>query len=173
MGVRSLWRASGSARGIAGWRVAAFGTGWLALVTALTNPLDALGQVSFAAHMAQHEILMLVAAPLLVLGKPLAAFAWVLPLAYRHTALQTFRNKLWQSCWTWLVAAPVAWSVHALALWIWHAPAWFEAGLHYPLIHDLQHMSFLASALLFWWSLVRRRPDGIAVLYVLTTLLHT
>ena len=40
-------------------------------------------------------------------------------------------------------------------------------------MHNLQHASFLAAALLFWWAIVRRRPDGIAVLYVLTTLLHT
>lgn len=172
-GVRKLWRDSGPARGIPGWRVAAFGAGWLALAAALTDPLDALAQVSFAVHMAQHEILMLVAAPLLVLGNPLAAFVWALPSAQRHVVVRRFRSAWWQSTWVWLVTPPVAWSVHALALWTWHAPAWFEAGLRHDAVHDLQHASFFVSALLFWWALVRRRPDGIAALYVLTTLLHT
>lgn len=76
-GVRQLWRASGGRRGIRLADVGAFALGWLALAAALAEPLDRLGAVSFAAHMAPHEILMLVAAPLLVLGKPLAALVWV------------------------------------------------------------------------------------------------
>lgn len=63
--------------------------------------------------------------------------------------------------------------MHALILWSWHAPAWFESALVNDATHDLQHANFLVSALLFWWALVRRRPDGIALLVVLTTLLHT
>lgn len=123
--------------------------------------------------MTQHEILMLVAAPLLVLGRPLAAFVWSLPSAQRHTVAKPFGSAWWRRWWAWLVAPLTAWSVHAAVLWSWHAPAWFEAGLRHDLIHDLQHASFLFSALLFWWALMRRRPDGIAVLYLLATMLHT
>lgn len=172
-GVRQLWRASSGRRGIRLTDVGAFALGWLALAAALADPLDALGQVSFAAHMAQHEILMLVAAPLLVLGKPLVALVWVFPPTRRQRIVRPLRGRRWRAAWGWLVSAPVAWSVHALTLWVWHAPAWFEAGLHHAAIHDLQHASFFASALLFWWALVRRRPGGVAVLVVLTTLLHT
>ena len=171
--MRQLWRASGGRRGIRLGDVLAFSLGWLALVAALSDPLDDLGRVSFAAHMVQHEILMLVAAPLLLLGKPLVALVWLFPPVRRQRIVQPLRGKHWRAAWGWLVTLPVAWSVHALALWVWHAPAWFEAGLHDAAIHDLQHASFFASALLFWWALVRRRPGGIAVLYVLTTLLHT
>ena len=172
-GVRQLWRSSGARRGIRGAHALAFAAGWLALAAALSNPLDALGQVSFAAHMAQHEILMLIAAPLLVLGKPLVAWVWALPPTQRQRIVQPIRTTVWRAVWGWLVAPPVAWGIHALALWTWHAPSWFEAGLRSAALHDLQHASFFASALLFWWVLVRRRAGGIAVLYVLTTLLHT
>ena len=172
-GVRQLWRASGWRRGIRLPDVGAFGLGWLALAVALADPLAALGQASFAAHMAQHELLMLVAAPLLVLGKPLVALIWVFPPTRRQRLVRPFRARPWRAIWGWLVTLPVAWGVHALLLWSWHAPAWFEAGLHHPAVHDLQHASFFASALLFWWALVRRRAGGVAVLYVLTTLLHT
>lgn len=172
-GARRLWRHSRRGRGLARWQVASACAGWLALAAALAPPLEELSKLSFAAHMVQHEILMLVAAPLLVLGKPLAAFVWALPVVRRQAVSRLFRNSWCRTVWGYIVTPVGAWSVHTLVLWSWHAPAWFEAGLRNDAIHDLQHVSFLASALLFWWALVRRRPDGIAVLYVLTTLLHT
>src|SRR4051794_37729896 len=61
------------------WQMLAFYAGWLSLVIALGSPLDGLGGILFSAHMAQHEVLMVVAAPLLVLGRPLAAFLWAMP----------------------------------------------------------------------------------------------
>jgi sugar transferase EpsL len=64
-GVRRLWCSAGPGRGIARWQAAAFAGGWLALFVALVSPLDQLGTVLFAAHMVQHEMLMLIAAPLL------------------------------------------------------------------------------------------------------------
>src|SRR5438309_5511455 len=58
------------------WQAISFFAGWLALVIALISPLDALGGILFSAHMAQHEVLMIIAAPLLVLGRPLVAMLW-------------------------------------------------------------------------------------------------
>src|SRR5690242_15380344 len=78
-GVHALWRSAGLARGIRRAHAARFALGWLALVVALASPLDSLAESSFAAHMAQHELLMALAAPLLVLGRPLEAWAWALP----------------------------------------------------------------------------------------------
>jgi len=65
-GIRQLWRESDTGRGIRRWEAAAFAGGWLALFIALVSPVHAWGRVLFSAHMTQHEILMLVAAPLLV-----------------------------------------------------------------------------------------------------------
>src|SRR5256885_15107561 len=50
--------------------IAAFAAGWIAIVVALVSPLDTLSDALFSAHMAQHELLMIVAAPLLVAGTP-------------------------------------------------------------------------------------------------------
>lgn len=172
-GAGRLWRHARIGRRLVARRALAAGLGWLALIGALAPPLDALAQVSFAAHMVQHEILMLVAAPLLVLARPLAAFMWALPLAGRQAVARPFRGAWWRQAWGWLVAPLTAWSVHTVVLWTWHAPAWFEAGLQHRGIHDLQHASFFIAALLFWWALARRRSDGVGLLYVLTTLLHT
>jgi len=61
-------------RGVRRWQIASFAAGWLALVIARVSPLDTLGGILFSALMAQHEMLMIAAAPLLVLGRPLIAF---------------------------------------------------------------------------------------------------
>ncbi|TFW16068.1 cytochrome c oxidase assembly protein, partial [Duganella callida] len=61
-----------------------FAAGWMALLAALASPLDAAGSRSFAAHMVQHELLMIVAAPLLVLGRPLGVWIWAWPAGARR-----------------------------------------------------------------------------------------
>jgi cytochrome c oxidase assembly factor CtaG len=67
--------------------------------------------------------------------------------------------------------------VHALAIWVWHAPRLYDAAVTSALVHALQHASFLGSALLFWWALIHGRNGrlryGASVLYIFTTALHT
>src|SRR5689334_20654958 len=62
------------------WEPMCFAGGWLALFVALVSPLHAWGSVLFSAHMTQHEVLMLVAAPLLVLSRPIVVFLWSFPV---------------------------------------------------------------------------------------------
>ena len=78
-GVQGLWYTSTAGGGIGRWEVVAFGGGWLVLGVALLSPLHALGGLLFSAHMLQHVLLMLIAAPLLVLGRPHMPFLWGLP----------------------------------------------------------------------------------------------
>jgi cytochrome c oxidase assembly factor CtaG/cytochrome c2 len=131
----------------------------------------------FSAHMLQHEILMVVAAPLLVLGRPLIAWVWGLPLAGRHKLARLSKWERVQRGWHMLTNPLLAWSLHAVTLWIWHAPGLFQAALKSEPIHVLQHLSFLVFALLFWWALIHGRQGalgyGAAVLYVFTTSLHS
>src|SRR5215471_5056115 len=70
LGVRRLWARAGIGQGIRRWEVFAFGSGWTALVIALVSPLHPLGRELFSLHIAQHEVLILLAAPLIVLGRP-------------------------------------------------------------------------------------------------------
>jgi cytochrome c oxidase assembly factor CtaG len=176
-GVRSLWHASTAGGGIRRWEAVAFGGGWLFLSVALLSPLHALGRLLFSAHMLQHELLMLFAAPLLVLGRPLIPFLWGLPFRWRR-ALGRFGKMSWaQGGWHGLSHPVLAWSLQAVALWIWHAPGLFQEALADRSVHALQHLSFLASAGLFWWVLIRSRQRpmayGAAVLYVFTTSVHS
>ena len=125
------------------------------------SPLHALSEWLFSAHMLQHELLMLVAAPLLVIGRPLAVWIWAFPADARAAIGAAVRSRWIKAPWQWLTAPAVAWTLHAAALWCWHAPRFFEAALARPGIHTLQHASFLGSALLFWWT-VFGRPSGCA-----------
>jgi putative membrane protein len=176
-GVRALWLSAGQDHGVRRWEVAAFATGWLVLAVALVSPLHRLGGVLFSAHMAQHELLMAMAAPLLVLSRPIVPFLWALPMAWRRKLGSWSATATVRSTWGLLSLPIVAWSLHALAIWVWHAPILYEVTLESELVHTLQHVSFLGTGLLFWWSLMRRcdgrlgRPA--AVLYLFTTSVHT
>jgi putative membrane protein len=177
LGVWRLWRNAGAARGIGHRQVAAFAGGWLALVAALLSPLDGLGSQLFSAHMLQHELLMLVAAPLLVVGRPLAAWAWAFSPGQRRVIGRWLRVRWWAKTWAVLTDALAAWALHALALWAWHLPRLFEVALHSEGLHVLQHASFLVTALLFWWAVLgadpRARGSGFAIAYLFTTMMHT
>jgi len=171
-GVRRLWRRAGARRGVRGAHVLAFCLGWLVLAGALFSPIDALADRSFAVHMAQHELLMLVAAPLFVLARPLEAWTWALAPGMRRSAASVAHARWARRAWRPIASHPGAWSLHASALWIWHVPALFVAAVADPALHVLQHACFLGSALLFWWSVLRHRSAG-ALFSVFTTMLHT
>jgi putative membrane protein len=175
-GLAALWQRAGAGRGVGAWRAASFGLGWVSLVVALDSPLDSLGEYLFSAHMVQHEILMLVASPLLVVGRPIAVWVWALPLVARRWAGRLLHAPAWRVPWLWISAPIPAWILHALALWVWHVPNLFEAALADQAIHTAQHLTFFFSALLFWWSVlgsVTRNHKGIALVSLFTTMVHT
>jgi putative membrane protein len=175
-GAARVWARSMHGRRLLAQRAAAFAAGLAALALALLSPLDAWGAELFSMHMAQHEILMLVAAPLLVLGRPLPLFLWAFRGTWREALTRWIRARWMQQTWAALIAAGTAWVLHALALWVWHVPQFFAAVLRSSWIHDLQHFSFLATALLFWSALLhenRQQRRGAAILYLFTTTVHT
>ena len=175
-GVTRLWK-RGKGVGIRQWEVGAFVIGWLCLVMALISPLHALGGALFSAHMTQHELLISVCAPLLVVGRPLVPFLWGLPLSWRQTLGDWTRDDRVSQTWRTLSLPVVAFSLHALALWIWHLPGPYQSTLSSELMHSLQHVSFLGTALLFWWTIFKTRGTelgyGAAVFYLFGTALQT
>jgi cytochrome c oxidase assembly factor CtaG len=147
------------------------------LAIALLSPIHRLGAVLFSAHMTQHELLMALAAPLLVLGRPMVAFLWAVPMSWRRVVGRWSATATVRGTWAVLTLPLVAWTLHALAIWLWHVPALYQATLGSELAHTAQHLSFIGSALLFWWALMRGREGRLglptAVLYLFTTAVHT
>jgi putative membrane protein len=153
----------------------AFWAGWAALVLALVAPLHAMGEVLFWAHMTQHEILMMVAAPLLVLARPMVTWLWAFPLAWRRRVGGW--TRLGPVRWTWrlLTRVDVALIVHAAVLALWHLPGPYQRTLDSDLVHSAQHASFLAAALLYWWSIFHgaQGRSGAAILSLFATAVYT
>ncbi len=176
-GVIRLWSTTAVGKGIRRWEATVFGLGWLSLFVALVSPIHALSGVLFSVHMTQHEILMLASAPLMVLGRPLVAFLWAMPVAPREKIADISRNSTVRSAWRKISNPMAAWLIHMVALWIWHLPVLYEAAVGNQYIHFLQHFSFFGSALLFWWALIYGRQGllgyGAAVLYVFSTAAHS
>ena len=156
-GLRHAWAQAGRGRGIQAWQASAFAGGLLVIAVAQLSPLAWLSDLFFSAHMTQHEILMLVAAPLLVFGQPILAFVWALPSSRRAAVAAAFRGRRFTRMWHAATTPLAVFLVHAVALWIWHVPALFEAALGHEGIHFFQHMSFLLTAALFWWAMVYGR----------------
>jgi cytochrome c oxidase assembly factor CtaG len=135
-----------------------FAGGLFVMAAALLGPLEDWTDRSFAAHMLQHELLMLVAAPMLVVGRPLARFAWSFPAASRRHMRQRLARLRAAIGWRVFTSAAGACAVQAVGLFAWHVPAWFRAATVNPGLHALQHSTFVVTALCFWWTVLRPGP---------------
>jgi cytochrome c oxidase assembly factor CtaG len=162
------------------WQLSFYLTSMATICLALLSPTDALGSFLFIFHMAQHELLMMVAAPLLLLANPLPALLWALPIRLRRRAGRLLtRNapvRRVLKAMTWMgFTLPV----YLLVIWGWHYPPTFEAALRNDLLHDLQHLSFFIAGLLFWWPIINPAPKvhghihGFRIFYVIAATLPT
>jgi cytochrome c oxidase assembly factor CtaG len=176
LGVARLWTNAGYGRGIRPPEAVAFASGWLALVAALLPPIDAWSKSWLAAHMVQHELLMVVAAPLVAISAPLIAMLWAVPSGIRRQALAVVRRRPITATWTIITSPASVFLLHAAALWVWHVPALYEAALAHEAVHVLQHICFFGTAALFWWGIAHGRYGrlgyGAAVVYVFATAMH-
>jgi cytochrome c oxidase assembly factor CtaG len=166
-GLARLWPRARRLRGAA----IAWLAGWLVLAGALLSPLHALGERMFTAHMIEHELVMAVAAPLLVLGRPMAVALWAFPAAPRRRIARAAGAL--RLPWRLLTQPAVATLLHGAAIWLWHLPPVFDATIGNLTLHRAQHLSFLLSALLFWWAMLRRAQPLVAVADLFATMLHT
>jgi putative membrane protein len=133
--------------------------GLTALALALLSPLDQLADRLFAAHMVQHMLLIVVAAPALLLADPFPAVVWALPHAWRLGCRRWIvRGSAIGLTWRTATAIPAAWIAFTLTLWVWHVPAAYDAALSHRWLHDVEHLSFFAAALLFWWPVIHPAP---------------
>jgi putative membrane protein len=173
-GIAMLWRRAHGA--VLRRSTLFFAGGWITLAFALLSPLDEWAEQLFSVHMIQHELLMAVAAPLFVLAHPVPTMLCALPMRWRRTVGGVTRRATVRGAWRAATAPFVAWVIQGIVIWGWHIPSLFQATLRSEPTHALQHLSFLGSAMLFWWSVVRvrtRSRRGAAILYLFATVVHT
>jgi putative membrane protein len=176
-GLRSLWRRAGRGRGTSPWRAAAFFAGWLTIFTAVISPLEAWSGRLFSAHMVQHILLMMVAAPLMAWSDPTVTGLWALPLQWRRGISGWWRSS-WEGIWQRITHPAVVWLLYTGVITFWHLPIFYQAAAQNNLIHNLEHISFFAIAFLFWRTVVRcGRPGemgfGLGILFLFTAMLYS
>lgn len=174
-GLRALWKRAGSGHGVAHSRALLFALGAAVLLVALVSPLDPLGEALLSAHMLQHALLVAVAPPLLLLGKPGVVFAWAAPTGWRRNILSSLPCRFLAETGNAFSRPLRAAILHALALWLWHAPAAFDAAVASHGVHAVEHASFFGTALLFWRAILdgcSSRRAGPALGASFATLIH-
>src|SRR5216683_2157169 len=163
---------STSPKPIAAMRAGSFFLGIFLIWAALASPLAGFDHELLTAHMAEHLLLMTLAPPLIWLGAPIIALRNGLPQqfvqaivepALRLPAVQRLGRSIGQPTFCWLAAAA--------ALVVWHIPGIFTLGVQSGTWHMVEHASFLASGLLFWWPVVQpwssaSRPDLSIIVYL-------
>ncbi|MEA2827711.1 MAG: putative rane protein [Actinomycetota bacterium] len=153
------------------WQPWLFGAGLATVAVALVSPLDGRAHIRLAVHMVQHVLLLAVAPPLLVAASPGPTLLAGLPAAVRDVARHGWtlvRDELRSARWpAWTAAAVV---VQTAVMWAWHAPGLYQATLHRPELHALEHLTFLGGGLLFWATMAAavgtRRGSAVVALFV-------
>lgn len=174
LGVARLWRRAGVGRGLKGGELCAFAFGVIALLLALVWPLDQAGEYSLAAHMAQHMVLLALAPPLLLLGRPMAGLAQGLPRSWSRRLHRSSHAGTTGA----LAQLTLATMAHCTVMLVWHLPAATAAALTSDPLHWAMHGSFLIAGLWFWSALLHRvrepesgaGPALIAIVAVMMTM---
>ena len=164
-GLRALRRRAGAERVVSTARARCFAGGLAAIALAVASPLDPMSAALFSAHMVQHLLLVLVAGPLLALGRAELVLLWALPPRGRRMVARAWRGAPWLRAATgWLVLPAAAWLLHTIALWAWHLPRAYDAAARSEALHVLEHASFVVTAVLFARPLVVRGARAAATL---------
>lgn len=143
------------------WRARCFAAAMVALAVALVSPLDALSGALASAHMVQHILLVLVAAPLLALSAPSSRLLRGTPVGARRASGRWRRRLGLTSHNLRVLRQPaVAWLSHVGMLWLWHAAVPYGAALDNPLVHVVEHATFLITGILFWRVVIGSRASG-------------
>ena len=157
-------RAEGGPRAAPVGKLVLWCAGVLCLFLALISPIDSLGEQLASVHMVQHLLIADLAPICFTLGLT----KWILrPLTRRIQRLERAAGPFGHPAFG--VVAYVG------AMWLWHVPEMYDAALKHPFVHTLEHLTFGAAGLLYWWHLLspirsRMRLGGIGpVLYMAST----
>jgi putative membrane protein len=133
-------------------RTAFFVGGLASIVVALDSGIDAYDDQLLSVHMVQHMLLLLVAPLLLLAGRPVILALRALP-ARRRRAVAALLYRLAA------VTRPVVClAVFSVVIVLTHLPAFYDATLRHPALHDAEHALYLVAGLLLWWPLLDADP---------------
>lgn len=151
------------------WRTASYFAGLGVLLLAVESPLDALGEQHFSFHMVQHELIIMFAAPLVLLGAPTTPVLRGLPRSVKRRVVSPLaRNDGAYRVFRFVTHPLVAGGIFIAVLWAWHVtPGWYNAAVEHRPIHDLQHVSFFVIGVLFWWNVIDPAPMRARMPYLL------
>jgi putative membrane protein len=160
-GVRRIWRRRGR-NVVPPVRVACFGSGLLAIAAVLSGPLDDAADQRFSLHMVQHTVLIFIAAPLLVLGTPMTVLVAALSAQQRRrTTTPVLRSQVARFA----LSPSFALAAFLVVLCGSHLPAIYDAAVSNQALHDLEHLAYLLTAVLFWMSVLPGDPRPVQASY--------
>jgi putative membrane protein len=130
----------------------------LVIVIALDSPIDYYADELFWVHMVQHILLLSVAPPLMLLGRPWPRMWRALPLEPRTKLARTIVRSDWLAPVRALARPIPAWILFNATLIGWHIPAAYDLTLRYGAVHVLEHAMFFFTGLLFWARVIDPGP---------------
>jgi putative membrane protein len=141
-------------------RQAAFYLGNLIVFVALVSPLDALAdEYLFSAHMVQHMLLMFAAPPLWLIGTPGWLVAHLVPGESAQRALHAMTRPA------------AAFVIFNLTMWLWHWPQLYDLALEHEGLHIIEHLLFMATAVIGWWPVLGPEDHGVScALYLIPSM---
>ena len=150
-------------RHLARWRTALFVLALVVIFFTLDSPLDTMADSFVWAHMVQHELLTMVAAPLLLLSQPFMLIWRGVPLGTRRTTLRWMMRKRWpyrtlEAIVTFLRKPAVSWIAFTGLFSVWHLPWLYDAATENDAIHAVEHICFLVTAVFFWSQVIPSLP---------------
>jgi cytochrome c oxidase assembly factor CtaG len=173
---RRRLRQRGSTQLVSPWRTVSYLSGLTVLGIALMSPIDVLSAQFFSMHMIQHLLLVMIAPPLLLLADPMPVTMWGLPSGLRVELGRWLRpDAAFRRAVRAVTTPGLVWLYFVAALLGWHDPNAYNATLEYELVHDLEHLTFFGTAMLFWWHVIGSAPHihrklsrGLRIGYVLS-----
>jgi putative membrane protein len=171
VGIRRIWQSGRDPSLVGPGQAVAFAGAIAVLLVALASPLDAKVDHDLPLHMVQHVLLLSVVPPLLAESAPITVMLSALPGAVRRR-LQPASRRVARSQNTdagWLAWTAGSFALATLTLAAWHIPAVYDAAVTNNSLHALEHITFVATATLFWWMVLhggRRSRRGIGVIAI-------
>jgi putative membrane protein len=149
-----------STEAVGAWQAGGFLLGLLLIWIAVASPFASGDAHLLTVHMVQHLMLMSLAPPLIWLADPVRVLTRALPSRLTTSVLTTARWRPLERLGRLLGHPLVCWVAATTALVAWHVPVLLTLSVHSNVWHAIEHASFLAGGLLFWWPVVQPWPSA-------------